>query len=74
MVGHPLFMLMAMDQDLRQGGWLRILRMILRMPMMRESVRSHPEQLRKRGSGQEEESGGESLAERHAGIVTPPVS
>ena len=70
MVGHPLFMLMAMDQDLRQGGWLRI----LRMPMMRESVRSHPEQLRKRGSGQEEESGGESLAERHAGIVTPPVS
>lgn len=68
MVGHSLLMLVTMDQSLRQSGLLRT----LRMPMMRESMRSHPDQLRERGSGQEEESGDESLAERHAGIVTHP--
>lgn len=71
-VGHPLGMLMPVNQGLREAGPLRAVvpGRISRMPMIPQSMRSQPEPLRQGGSGKEEESGGERLAERHARIVT----
>lgn len=69
-VGHPLGMLMPVDQGLREAGPLRAVPgRISRMPMIPQGMRSQPEPLRHRGNGKEEESGGERLAERHAWIV-----
>lgn len=67
-VRDPLPMLVAVGQGYRVAGRL------LPMLMVPQGMGSRPEQLRHRGSGKEQESGGEGSAKRHAWIVAHPVS
>jgi hypothetical protein len=55
MIGDPLPMLVPMDQSLRELRPLRGVtgRRILRVPKMPTGMRSQPEPLRHRGSGEE---------------------
>jgi hypothetical protein len=73
-VGDPLLMLVSMGQGLRVAGPLRAVPgCFLPVLMVPEGMGSHPEQLRHRGSGKKEKSGGEGSAERHARIVAHRV-
>lgn len=65
-----LLMVVPVDQGLRKLGRRRAVpgrtsRLLLKL----EGMRSQPEPLRNPGKGKEEKRGGESLPERHAGIV-----
>ncbi len=68
-IGNALPMLVPMDQSL---GELRPLRVvtggIVRVLKMPKGMRSQPQPLRHHCSGEEEKSGGESLARRTPGL------
>lgn len=57
-------MLVPMDQGLRMAG-----RLLPVLVVVLKGVQAHGQQLRRRGGGQEEQSYGEGLAERHGAIV-----
>ncbi len=65
-VGHSLRVPVAVEQSLRQ---LRPIRGVLMVLVMPDGMRSKPQELRHRAEGEDEKSGGENPAQRHAWIV-----
>jgi hypothetical protein len=72
-VGHPVAMVVPMDQSARQTGPFRARACLLPVPMMGQLVSRQPKQRRQSESDEEGEGSGEGPAVRHASILPHPA-